>query len=66
VENDNWHSKLNFFLILKGIAVKGDKKLKETILMMFGNMLIQAIPLIEDEPKVAVTELLQLLLPTYY
>ncbi len=28
-------------------------------------MLINAIPNIEDEPKVAITELLQILLPTY-
>lgn len=66
VENDIWHSKLNFFLILKGLAINGDKKIKETLLMMFGNLLIQALPMMEDEPKVAITEILQILLPTYY
>jgi hypothetical protein len=44
VENDIWHSKLNFFLIIKGLAIKGEKKMKETLLMMFGNLLIQALP----------------------
>lgn len=32
---------------------------------MFSKLLIMSIPLIEDEPKVAVTEILQILLPTY-
>ena len=32
---------------------------------MFSKLLIMAIPHIEDEPKVAVTEILQILLPTY-
>ena len=65
VERDVWHSKLNFFLILKGMVIKSDKSLKEQVLKIFGQLLIVAIPNVEDEPKVAITELLQILLPVY-
>jgi hypothetical protein len=65
VERDQWHSKLNFFLILKGLVLKGDKEMKQCVLKIFGQMLIVAIPAVEDEPKVTITELLMILLPTY-
>jgi len=32
---------------------------------MFSQLLIMSLPRIEDEPKVAITEILQILLPTY-
>jgi len=36
VERDVWHSKLNFFLILKGLVLKSEKSLKEQVLKIFG------------------------------
>lgn len=65
VENHQWHSKLNFFLILKGLVLKGDKEMRQLVLRIFGQMLIVAIPAVEEEPKVAITEVLMLILPTY-
>jgi hypothetical protein len=32
VERDVWHSKLNFFLVLKGIVLNAEKALKEKVL----------------------------------
>jgi hypothetical protein len=39
--------------------------MREQILKMFSQLLIMSLPMIEDEPKVAITEILQILLPTY-
>jgi hypothetical protein len=44
VENEDWNSKLNFFLILKGLVLHENKKAREQILSMFGNLLILALP----------------------
>lgn len=67
VENDVWHSRLNFFLIIKALVLRSapESKMRQQILRMFSQLLINALPQIEDEPKVAITEILQILLPTY-
>ena len=67
IEKDIWHSRLNFFLILKAFVVKqsANSHTRETILNMFSTLLVMCLPQIEDEPKVAITEILQVLLPTY-
>ena len=67
VENDVWHSRLNFFLIIKALVLRSapESKMRQQILRMFSQLLIMSLPRIEDEPKVAVTEILQILLPTY-
>ena len=67
IEKDIWHSRLNFFLILKAFVLKKNTSnhTRETILSMFINLMVKCLPHIEDEPKVAITEILQLLLPTY-
>ena len=65
VEREQWHSKLNFFLVVKGMILKADKRQKEQILERFGNLFVVAIPAMEDEPKVAITDIMMLLLPTY-
>lgn len=36
VEKDVWHTKLNFFLLLKGLVLKAEKPLKEKVLQIFG------------------------------
>jgi hypothetical protein len=50
---------------MKGLVLRADKPIKQRVLEMFGNLLISAIPAVEDEPKVTITEIWMLLLPTY-
>ena len=67
IEKDLWHSRLNFFLIIKALVLKPspNSHARQTILTMFSQLLIMCLPQIEDEPKVAITEILQILLPAY-
>ena len=67
IEKDLWHSRLNFFLIIKALVLKPspNSHARQTVLAMFSQLLIMCLPQIEDEPKVAITEILQILLPTY-
>jgi hypothetical protein len=67
VERDSWHSRLNFFMLLKALVQKPGpgSKIQSQSLKMFGALLINCLPHIEDEPKVAVTEILNIVLPVY-
>jgi len=67
VERELWNSKLNFFLLIKAIVLKPapGSKIKDRMLQIFGSLLINCLPSVEDEPKVAVTEILHILLPVY-
>ena len=60
VEKDLWHSRLNFFLIVKSLVLKSapESDIRSRILKMFTKLLVQSLPQIEDEPKVAITETL--------
>ena len=60
IEKDIWHSRLNFFLILKAFVLKKNtsNQTRETILNMFSTLMVMCLPQIEDEPKVAITEIL--------
>ena len=57
----------NFFLIIKALVLRSapESRMRQQILRMFSQLLIMSLPRIEDEPKVAITEILQILLPTY-
>lgn len=67
IEHDNWHSRQNFFLLIKALTLKNpeDSKTKEQVLNMFSSLLVMSLPSVEDEPKVVITEIMQNLLPVY-
>ena len=67
VIKDNWFTQLNFFLIIKGLVMHPapGSSIKAQMLGMFGQLLIKSIPSVDDGPKVAITEILTILLPLY-
>lgn len=65
VERDNWHSRQNFFLLIKAVTLKGDREVSLQVLKMFSNLLVMSLPSVEDEPKVVITEIMQSLLPIF-
>jgi hypothetical protein len=60
VEHDNWHSRQNFFLLIKALILKPtkDSDIKTKVLKMFSSLLVMSLPSVEDEPKVVITEIL--------
>ena len=64
---DDWNSQLNFFLIIKALVLTPapGSQVRGKVLAMFGQLLIMSIPTVEDEPKVAITEILHILLPVF-
>jgi hypothetical protein len=65
VYQDSEHSRLNFFMIVKALVHYASDQARSDMLKLFGKFLIECLPLIEDEPKVAVTEILNILLPVF-
>jgi len=65
VYKDSEHSRLNFFMIVKGLVLYASTQARSDMLKKFGKLLIECLPHIEDEPKVAVTEILNILLPVF-
>jgi hypothetical protein len=66
VETDNWHSRQNFYLLIKAMTLKNpDQTTNETILKMFSSLLVMSLPSVEDEPKIVITEIMQNLLPVF-
>ena len=66
IEKDVWHSRLNFFLIIKSLILKTspESQMRETIIRMFMKLMVMSLPQIEDEPKVIITEIMQIILPS--
>ena len=46
IEKDLWHSRLNFFLIIKALVIKpaSNSHTRETILTMFSQLLVMCLP----------------------
>jgi hypothetical protein len=67
VENDNWYSRQNFFLLIKAMTLRNPpgSKTNEVVLRMFSSLLVMSLPSVEDEPKVVITEIMQALLPVF-
>lgn len=60
-ENAKWHTKFNFFLIVKGLLTKFSKD----VFQNFNKSLPGFITVLEDEPRIVLTEILEILLPLY-
>ena len=62
--HDTWISRYNFFLLLKGLfSVKSKVSMRQTVFAMFNRVLVESLLHIEDEVRIIVTEILNIVLP---
>ena len=65
-KQDNWITKYNFFLLLKTFLSTTSIKLKQlrlTVFQMFNRVLIESLQNLEDEVRIIVTEVINLVMP---
>ena len=64
VASENWITRYNFFMILKALILSGDT-LKKQVYSTFNRVLIESLLNLEDEVKIFVTDLINMILPMY-
>ena len=64
VASDNWITRYNFFMILKALILSSDT-LKKQVYSTFNRVLIESLLNLEDEVKIFVTDLINMILPMY-
>jgi hypothetical protein len=62
--SDVWITRFNFFLILKALIMSGDS-LRKQVYQTFHRVLIESLLNLEDEVKIFVTDLINMILPLY-
>ena len=61
--SDSWITKYNFFLIVKGLLLSKDESFRATIFQMFQRVLIESLLNLEDEVRILVTDIINMVLP---
>lgn len=63
VASDSWITKYNFFTLLKGLFLSKDESFRSTVFQMFSRVLIESLLNLEDEVRILVTDVINMVLP---
>ena len=63
VASDSWITKYNFFTLLKGLFLSKDEAFRSTVFQMFSRVLIESLLNLEDEVRILVTDVINMVLP---